>query len=114
SAGRARAGHRVARRLSAAAVRAGLRRAGEHRAAASDAHRHDRSRTVNAADFAAISPLLILAAAPVVLILLAAVRRTPAVAAWISALALAFAFAAVVLGSAPLAARAVTPLVIVD
>ncbi len=69
---------------------------------------------MSAADFAAIAPLLVLTAASVLLILLAAVRRTQALAAWVSAIALAAAFVAVMAGSAPHAARSVTPLVIVD
>ncbi|MGH8666845.1 MAG: NADH-quinone oxidoreductase subunit N [Burkholderiales bacterium] len=69
---------------------------------------------MNAADFQALAPLIVLSVAAVLLMLLIAVWRSHAMAAWASAIGLVTALASVVFVSAPRSGRHVTPLLIVD
>ena len=69
---------------------------------------------MNAADFRAIAPLIVLAVAAVLLMLLIALRRSHALAAWTSGIGLAAAFGCVIFVAAPHSGRHVTPLLVVD
>jgi NADH-quinone oxidoreductase subunit N len=69
---------------------------------------------MNAIDFRAIAPLLVLMVAAVLVMLLIAVRRSHGLAAWASGIGLAAAFGCVIFVSAPHAGRVVTPLLVVD
>ena len=68
---------------------------------------------MNATDFVALLPLLILAATPVVIMLMIAVRRHHALAVWTSVVGLAAAFVSL-WPAAAVTPRQVTPLLIID
>lgn len=69
---------------------------------------------MTSADFQALAPLLVLSAAAVSLMLLIAARRSHAMAAWVSAIGLVSALAALALLATPQAGRPVTTLLVID